>query len=270
MTNGNNNMSQNNQAVQNFDSLKALKSTTVKEANTLLSDVREIKKRITGISQAVEQKQKLFAEQVKAAQEDELKKPQPEVLPAEKPEEKVSKPVVEQQPVQQENKEEVKQEEKKSSVKIEITRVQPLISTPQQNEPKIFIDEKGNKIVRKFITDRFPPKKPQPAAPQQRINFNQPRPQSGNKNFGGKPFDQNKPRQQFGANKPFGDKDQDSANKFNQNRQAAKPKVFSEVCQKNRKVNLSAIKIKLLKSLNPKNNFRQNRCLKKVISIKAA
>ena len=88
MTNGNNNMSQNNQAVQNFDSLKALKSTTVKEANTLLSDVREIKKRIAGISQAVEQKQKLFAEQVKAAQEEELKKPQPEVLPAEKPEEK--------------------------------------------------------------------------------------------------------------------------------------------------------------------------------------
>ena len=229
MTNGNNNMSQNNQAVQNFDSLKTLKSTTVKEANTLLSDVREIKKRIAGISQAVEQKQKLFAEQVKAAQEEELKKPQPEVLPAEKPEEKVSEPVVEQQPVQQENKEEVKQEEKKSSVKIEITRVQPLISTPQQNEPKIFIDEKGNKIVRKFITDRFPPKKPQPAAPQQRINFNQPRPQSGNKNFGGKPFDQNKPRQQFGANKPFGDKDQDSANKFNQNRQAAKPKVFSDM-----------------------------------------
>ena len=65
------NVTQNTQTSQSFDALKAMRASTIKEASALLLDVRGVKKKIYNINQAVEQKQKLFAEQLKAAEKKE-------------------------------------------------------------------------------------------------------------------------------------------------------------------------------------------------------
>lgn len=211
-----NNVAQNNQT-QSFDALKTMRTATIKEAGVLLEDVRDVKKRIYGINQAIDKKQKDFAETAKPA------------VNQEKPVEEQPTPAVEVKEAVQPKTEEVKPadeaEKTKSSVNIEISYVEPLLAPPPKDQ-KIFIDEKGNKIVRKFITDRFPQRsQPQQSQPQRGGFNNQGRPQQGQR----KPFDPNRPRPQFDRNKPFGDKDADAQqNRFGGASKPAKPKTFGD------------------------------------------
>ena len=140
----NNKVVQNNQSGQAFESLKAMRTTTVKDANALLSDVKGAKKRIFDVSKAIEQKQKTFAEQAKTVVKEEKVAEQPKVKEV-KPtveENKTVQPVVEKTEAKQDN----TVVEKKGSVNIEISYVKPLIDQ-QPKDQKIFIDDKGNKIV---------------------------------------------------------------------------------------------------------------------------
>ncbi|MBR5145367.1 MAG: translation initiation factor IF-2 N-terminal domain-containing protein, partial [Clostridia bacterium] len=214
-----------------------MRTTTIKDAGTLLADVKNAKKRIFNVTQAIDQKQKSFAEQAKVVEKqekveqpkivEEIKEQKPVVAPVE--EKPVAKPVVEEKP---EVKEEKSVMSESKGVNIEITHVKPLLDQ-QPKDQKIFIDDKGNKIVRKFITDRFPQKPAQPQAQQQqrgqqreRGNFNN---GQGNKQQGQgqrKPFDQNRPRPQFDKNRNFNDKDKDD-NKQNTPKPAQKPKAFA-------------------------------------------
>ena len=100
-----------------------------------------------------------------------------------------------------------------------------MIAQPQKDQ-KVFIDEKGNKIVRKFITDRFPPKPS--AQTQQRGGAygNQNRQQGQGQR---KPFDPNKPRQQFDRNKNFVQKDGDNAAARPSAQRQSKPKTFGDM-----------------------------------------
>ena len=231
----NNKVVQNNQSGQTFESLKVMRTTTVKDASALLNDVKSAKKRIFNVTQAIDKKQKSFAEQAKVVVKEEKVAEQPKV--------EQQKPVVEEKKVVESvvaEKPEVKQEapvaqEKKSSVNIEITYVKPLIDQ-QPKDQKIFIDDKGNKIVRKFITDRFPQKPAQPQGQsqhqhgdrhQQRGNFNgQGRPQ-GQGQGQRKPFDPNRPRPQFDKNRNFNDKDKDDNKQNVSQKPAQKPKAFA-------------------------------------------
>ena len=231
----NNKVVQNNQSAQTFESLKVMRTTTVKDASALLNDVKGAKKRIVNVTQAIEQKQKVFAEKAKAVVKEEKVAEQPKVQPA-KPvveEKKVEQPVVAEKPA--EKQEQTTIVEKKGSVNIEISYVKPLIDQ-QPKDQKIFIDDKGNKIVRKFITDRFPQKPAQPQGQgqnrqnndrQQRGNFNgQGRPQ-GQGQGQRKPFDPNRPRPQFDKNRNFNDKDKDDVKPNVAQKPAQKPKAFA-------------------------------------------
>lgn len=233
----NNKVVQNNQSAQTFESLKVMRTTTVKDASALLNDVKGAKKRIVNVTQAIEQKQKVLAEQAKAVVKEEKVAEQPKVQPA-KPvveEKKVEQPVVAEKPA--EKQEQTTIVEKKGSVNIEISYVKPLIDQ-QPKDQKIFIDDKGNKIVRKFITDRFPQKPAQPQGQgqnrqnndrQQRGNFNgQGRPQGQGQGQGQrKPFDPNRPRPQFDKNRNFNDKDKDDVKPNVAQKPAQKPKAFA-------------------------------------------
>ncbi len=212
------NVTQNTQTSQSFDALKAMRASTIKEASALLLDVRGVKKKIYNINQAVEQKQKLFAEQLKAAEKKEEKAVNETKV--EKAETTVKSVVESEEPKQKSE-----AEKPKSSVNIEITRVEPLIAQPQKDQ-KVFIDEKGNKIVRKFITDRFPPKPS--AQTQQRGGAygNQNRQQGQGQR---KPFDPNKPHQQFDRNKNFAQKDGDNAAARPSAQRQSKPKTFGDM-----------------------------------------
>ena len=236
----NNKVVQNNQQTQTFESLKVMRTTTIKDASALLADVKGAKKRIFNVTQAIDKKQKSFAEQAKAVVKEEKVAQQPKVaeqVKETKPvvEEKVVAPapaVAEKPEVKAEVKAEAPAQEKKSSVNIEITYVKPLIDQ-QPKDQKIFIDDKGNKIVRKFITDRFPPKPAQPQGQQahgqhqQRGNFNGQGRQQGQGQGQRKPFDPNRPRPQFDKNRNFNDKDKDDNKQNNQQRPAQKPKAFA-------------------------------------------
>ena len=161
-----NNAAANNQTTQSFDSLKKMRSSTIKDAGSLLAEVRDVKRRIQNINQAIDKKQKAFAEQSKAAEaaKQQEEKPAAPVMPAAevKAEPQAEKKAEVRQP---QAAEQAEPEKPKSSVNIEITYVEPLIAQPQKDQ-KIFIDEKGNRIVRKFITDRFPQRAAQPQQQQ--------------------------------------------------------------------------------------------------------
>ena len=112
----NNKVVQNNQSGQAFESLKVMRTTTVKDASALLNDVKNAKKRIFNVTQAIDQKQKAFAEQAKAVVKEEKVAEQPKVQET-KPvveEKKIAQPVVEKAEVKQE----APVQEKKSSVNI--------------------------------------------------------------------------------------------------------------------------------------------------------
>jgi len=223
----NNKVVQNNQQGQAFESLKAMRTTTIKDASALLTEVKSAKKRIFNVTQAIDQKQKSFAEQAKVVETqenveqpkivEEVKEQKSTVVPAE--EKPVAQPVAEEKPASKGN----------NGVNIEITYVKPLIDQ-QPKDQKVFIDDKGNKIVRKFITDRFPQKPAQPQGQQQQrgqqqrggFNNNQGGRQQGQR----KPFDPNRPRPQFDKNRNFNDKDKDD-NKTNTPKPAQKPKTFA-------------------------------------------
>lgn len=218
-----NNAATNNQTTQNFDALKKMRSQTVKDAGALLAEVRDVRKRIQNINQEIEKKQQMFAEQSKAAEQPE--KPQ-ETPVAVKTDEKPSAPApapapavaVEEKPAQPVAE---AAEKPKSSVNIEITYVEPLIAQPPKDQ-KIFIDEKGNRIVRKFITDRFPQRTAQPQQQQQRGA-------AQNRNQGQRrPFDQKNPRPQGDRRQPA-DKDAAAQNRGGQQQRQAKPKVFADM-----------------------------------------
>lgn len=212
------NVTQNTQTSQSFDALKAMRASTIKEASALLLDVRGVKKKIYNINQAVEQKQKLFAEQLKAAEKKEEKAVNETKV--EKAEITVKSVVESEEPKQKSD-----TEKPKSSVNIEITRVEPLIAQPQKDQ-KVFIDEKGNKIVRKFITDRFPPKPSTQTQQRGGAYGNQNRQQGQGQR---KPFDPNKPRQQFDRNKNFVQKDGDNAAARPSAQRQSKPKTFGDM-----------------------------------------
>ena len=75
----NNKVVQNNQQGQAFESLKAMRTTTIKDASTLLTEVKSAKKRIFNVTQAIDQKQKSFAEQAKVVEKQE-KVEQPKIV----------------------------------------------------------------------------------------------------------------------------------------------------------------------------------------------
>ncbi len=211
----NNNATANKQTTQGFDSLKKMRSSAVKDADALLAQVRDIKRRIQNINQAVDKKQRAFIEQAKASEQKTVQEEKPAAAPSEA-EVKVQLAQDEQATITEQKATSQPTEDKpKSSVNIEITYVEPLIAQPQKDQ-KIFIDEKGNRIVRKFITDRFPPKpaqqQPQKVGPQ-------------GKNQGQrKPFDA-KAQSQGGARTP-GDKD---APRGGTAQRPAKPKTFADM-----------------------------------------
>ena len=55
-----NNAAANNQTTQSFDSLKKMRSSTIKDAGSLLAEVRDVKRRIQNINQAIDKKTKSF------------------------------------------------------------------------------------------------------------------------------------------------------------------------------------------------------------------
>jgi len=235
----NNKVVQNNQQGQTFESLKVMRTTTIKDAGSLLTDVKNAKKRIFNVTQAIDQKQKSFAEQAKVVEKQE-KVEQPKIVEEIKEQKSVVAPVVEQKTVAQpvaDEKPVVKEEKtvmsESKGVNIEITHVKPLLDQ-QPKDQKIFIDDKGNKIVRKFITDRFPQKPAQPQGQQQRgqqrerggFNNGQGSRQQGQGQGQRKPFDPNRPRPQYDKNRNFNDKDKDD-NKQNTPKPAQKPKTFA-------------------------------------------
>lgn len=215
-----NNAAANNQTTQSFDSLKKMRSSTIKDAGSLLAEVRDVKRRIQNINQAIDKKQKVFAEQSKAAEaaKQQEEKPAAPVMPAAevKAEPQAEKKAEVRQP---QAAEQAEPEKPKSSVNIEITYVEPLIAQPQKDQ-KIFIDEKGNRIVRKFITDRFPQRAAQPQ--QQQRGGGQ------NRNQGQrKPFDA-KTRPQ-GDRRPQGDKDAAQNKTAGAPQRPSRPKTFTDM-----------------------------------------
>ena len=76
----NNKVVQNNQQGQTFESLKVMRTTTIKDAGTLLTDVKNAKKRIFNVTQAIDQKQKSFAEQAKVVEKQEKVEQQPKIV----------------------------------------------------------------------------------------------------------------------------------------------------------------------------------------------
>ena len=108
----NNKVVQNNQQGQTFESLKVMRTTTIKDAGSLLTDVKNAKKRIFNVTQAIDQKQKSFAEQAKVVEKqekveqpkivEEVKEQKSAVAPVE--EKIVTQPVAEQKPAVKEEK----------------------------------------------------------------------------------------------------------------------------------------------------------------------
>ena len=163
-----------------FDALKTLKNTTTKNIANLVKDVRETKKLIGSINNSIEQKIKEIEAKASAAETKATA-----VAEKSTKEKTVASTAVSATKVSSEKKAKeathekvvaVKQspntEDAKSTVKIEISHVEPLIDKPKDDK-KVFIDKDGKQIVRKFITDRVPPQRPmQTQQPRQGGQYN--------------------------------------------------------------------------------------------------
>ena len=201
---------ENNQAVT-FDTLKSLKTNVVKDASRLLNDIREMKKKIHSVNAAIESKMKVFAScdtesEKQSAAPQEAAKETVVAVPEAKPVKSAKKEVVKKaeeaaltvtpQVVAPPVEAPVLEEKKQTTVKVEVKHVAPLIDKPKDDTTKIFIDKDGKQIVRKFITQRVIPQRPQPTGSRPPYNNSG----AGNRRPGG----QQGGGQGYGYNRPQG------------------------------------------------------------------